>query len=84
MVAEIESALGPVTILVANAAATGRLDWTEIDEEAWNHVMAVNVTGTLLCAQAVYPAMRRAGHGKIITVSSVMVGWGVTASASTA
>jgi 3-oxoacyl-[acyl-carrier protein] reductase len=73
MVAEIESALGPVTILVANAAATGRLDWTEIDEEAWNHVMAVNVTGTLLCAQAVYPAMRRAGHGKIITVSSVMV-----------
>jgi 3-oxoacyl-[acyl-carrier protein] reductase len=73
MVAEIDSVLGPVTILVANAAATGRLDWTEIDEDAWNHVMAVNVTGTLLCAQAVYPAMRRAGHGKIITVSSVMV-----------
>jgi 3-oxoacyl-[acyl-carrier protein] reductase len=73
MVAETEAALGPVSILVANAAASERLDWTDITEEAWNHVMAVNVTGTLFCAQAVYPAMRRAGRGKIITLSSVMV-----------
>jgi 3-oxoacyl-[acyl-carrier protein] reductase len=73
MVADIEAALGPVTILVANAAASERLDWTDITEEAWNRVMAVNVTGTLFCAQAVYPAMRRAGRGKIITLSSVMV-----------
>jgi 3-oxoacyl-[acyl-carrier protein] reductase len=73
MVAETEAALGPVSILVANAATSERLDWTDITEEAWNHVMAVNVTGTLFCAQAVYPAMRRAGRGKIITLSSVMV-----------
>lgn len=73
MAADTESALGPVSILVANAAASERLDWTEISEDAWNHVMAVNVTGTLFCAQAVYPGMRRAGHGKIITLSSVMV-----------
>lgn len=31
------------------------------------------MTGALLCAQAAYPAMREAGRGKIITVSSVMV-----------
>jgi 3-oxoacyl-[acyl-carrier protein] reductase len=73
MVAETESALGPVSILVANAAASERLDWTDISEDAWNHVMAVNVTGTLFCAQAVYPGMRRAGRGKIITLTSVMV-----------
>src|SRR5581483_1488479 len=47
MVAEIERSLGPVSILVANAAASERLDWTDITEEAWNRVMAVNVTGTL-------------------------------------
>lgn len=73
MVAEIEADLGPVSILVANAAASERLDWTDITEEAWNRVMAVNVTGTLFCAQAVYPGMRAAGRGKIITLSSVMV-----------
>jgi 3-oxoacyl-[acyl-carrier protein] reductase len=73
MVADTEAALGPVSILVANAAASERLDWTDITEEAWDRIMAVNVTGTLFCAQAVYPAMRRAGRGKIITLSSVMV-----------
>ena len=65
--------LGPVTVLVANAAASTRQPWTEISVAQWNHIMAVNVTGALLCAQAVYPGMKRAGHGKIITVSSVMV-----------
>lgn len=73
MAASTESQLGPVSVLVANAAASGRAPWTQIDLAAWNHVMAVNVTGALLCAQAVYPGMQRAGHGKIITVSSVMV-----------
>jgi 3-oxoacyl-[acyl-carrier protein] reductase len=73
MVADTEAALGPVSILVANAAASERLDWTDITEQAWDRIMAVNVTGTLFCAQAVYPAMQRAGRGKIITLSSVMV-----------
>ena len=70
--------LGPVTVLVANAAASTRQPWTEISVAQWNHIMAVNVTGALLCAQAVYPGMKRAGHGKIITVSSVMVQLGAT------
>jgi 3-oxoacyl-[acyl-carrier protein] reductase len=73
MVAAVEAELGGVGILVANAAATARMDWMALDESEWHRVMDVNVTGTLLCAQAVYPTMRQAGHGKIITVSSVMV-----------
>jgi 3-oxoacyl-[acyl-carrier protein] reductase len=73
MGADTEAALGPVSILVANAAASDRQDWTDITEQSWNRVMAVNVTGTLFCAQAVYPGMRQAGRGKIITLSSVMV-----------
>jgi 3-oxoacyl-[acyl-carrier protein] reductase len=73
MVGQVESELGPVSVLVANAAASSRAPWTEIDLPSWNHVMAVNVTGALLCAQAVHPRMRQDGHGKIITVSSVMV-----------
>lgn len=73
LVERAQMALGPVTVLVSNAAASARQPWTEISVAQWNHVMAVNVTGALLCAQAVYPGMRRVGHGKIITVSSVMV-----------
>jgi 3-oxoacyl-[acyl-carrier protein] reductase len=73
MVDLVASGLGAVGILVANAAASARMPWTTIDEDEWDRVMRVNVTGTLLCAQAVYPAMRDRGRGKIITVSSVMV-----------
>jgi 3-oxoacyl-[acyl-carrier protein] reductase len=77
MVGGLESEAGGVDILVANAAATGRLPFTEIDEREWDRVMRVNVTGALLCAQTVYPRMREAGRGKIITVSSVMAALGM-------
>jgi 3-oxoacyl-[acyl-carrier protein] reductase len=78
MVGDTESELGGVGILVANAAATGRLPWTDIDEAEWDRVMRVNVTGTLFCSQAVFPSMQARGRGKIITVSSVMVELGGT------
>jgi 3-oxoacyl-[acyl-carrier protein] reductase len=73
MVTTVARELGAIGVLVANAAATGRLSWEEIDGREWDRVMDVNVTGTLLCSQAVYPSMRAARQGKIITVSSVMV-----------
>ncbi len=73
MVGDTEAELGGVGILVANAAATARLPWTDIDEAEWERVMRVNVTGTLFCSQAVFPAMQARGRGKIVTVSSVMV-----------
>jgi 3-oxoacyl-[acyl-carrier protein] reductase len=78
MVEHVGSELGAVSVLVANAATTGRRPWTEIDEAEWDRVMRVNVTGTLLCAQAVYPAMRERGRGRMITVSSIMVEFGGT------
>lgn len=78
MVDQVGSALGHVSVLVANAAASGRLPWHEIDDAEWDRVMRVNVNGTLFCAQAVYPAMRERARGRIITVSSVMVEIGGT------
>src|SRR3954447_12688029 len=38
--------------------------------EEWEHVLRVNVTGSYLCACAVVPAMRKAGWGRIINISS--------------
>jgi 3-oxoacyl-[acyl-carrier protein] reductase len=79
LVAQIESELGPVGILVNNAAASVAFTapWHELTAEQWNHVGRVNVTGSFLCARAVYPAMRDAGGGVIINMSSVraLLGW---------
>jgi NAD(P)-dependent dehydrogenase (short-subunit alcohol dehydrogenase family) len=62
--------LGPVTILINNA---GHAEAAPVDEttlEMWNQTLAVNLTGTLLCIQAVLPAMRVAQHGRIINMAS--------------
>lgn len=71
MVRGVGDALGPIDVLVLDAAATFRSRWSEISEDEWDHVMDVNLRGALLCAQAVYPAMRERRYGKIITVTSV-------------
>ncbi|HLL50962.1 MAG TPA: 3-oxoacyl-ACP reductase family protein [Thermomicrobiales bacterium] len=72
MVREVERALGPVTILVNNAALTDvHKPWQEIDEAEWDAVMAVNLKSCFLCFRAVYPAMRAAAWGRVVNISSV-------------
>lgn len=77
MVAQAESAFGDVDVLVANAAYSERVAWNEITVDQWDRTMAVNVRGTFLCAQAVYPGMLRKGRGSIITLTSVTVNLGM-------
>jgi 3-oxoacyl-[acyl-carrier protein] reductase len=72
MVDEVERTLGPVTVLVNNAALTDtHKPWHEIDEAEWDAVMAVNLKSCFLCFRAVYPAMREAGWGRVVNISSV-------------
>jgi len=62
-----------IDVLVNNAAlysAIKKKPFSEISEEEWDRVMAVNVKGLFLCVQAVYPAMKKQGKGKIINISS--------------
>jgi 3-oxoacyl-[acyl-carrier protein] reductase len=64
---------GRIDALVNNAglySAIEKKPFTEIGEEEWDRVMAVNVKGLFLCAKAVYPAMKRQGKGKIVNISS--------------
>ncbi|WP_407148403.1 SDR family NAD(P)-dependent oxidoreductase [Bradyrhizobium sp. ORS 86] len=63
--------LGPCAILVNTAAVLrpGGLDTLALAE--WNAVLAVNLTGYFLCAQAFGRQMRQAGHGSIIHVASI-------------
>ena len=72
MVREVAEALGPVTILVNNAALTRvHGPWTDIDEMAWDRVMDGNAKSIFLCCRAVHPSMVEAAWGRIINISSV-------------
>jgi 3(or 17)beta-hydroxysteroid dehydrogenase len=61
---------GALHVLVNNAGigGPGRVEDTPL--EGWNRVMAVNATGVFLGTKAVIPAMRAAGGGSIVNISS--------------
>ena len=68
---EIRDAHGRIDILV-HSAGTNILNrsWSKIDEAGWNQIVDVNLNGSYNAVQAVLPAMREAGGGLLILVSS--------------
>jgi meso-butanediol dehydrogenase/(S,S)-butanediol dehydrogenase/diacetyl reductase len=70
-VAALEASLGGLEGLVAAAGIGGYTgDVTETEDEAWQRVLAVNLTGVFNVCRAVVPCMRRCGGGAIVTISS--------------
>ncbi len=67
----VEAALGPVDILVNNAAVTAQGSVWEIEPEEWDDVLTVNLRGTLLCCQVAGPAMAERGFGRIVNLASL-------------
>jgi 2-hydroxycyclohexanecarboxyl-CoA dehydrogenase len=61
---------GPVGIIVTSAGIEGFVDFLEISAEAWDRMLAVNLTGTFHCLQPVVPDMMKARWGRIVTISS--------------
>ena len=72
LVAEALAVFGRLDILVNNAGTSVRKMPQDFTEAEWHHVMDTNLTSAFLCAQAVYPAMKAAGGGKIINIGSMM------------
>ena len=65
-----ESKYGKLNVLVNNASIFRRYGIEDTTEEVWDEVMGVNAKGTFLGTKAVIPAMRRAGGGSIVNISS--------------
>ena len=68
----VEAQLGPIDILVNNAAVMDNLGkFDEQQPERWQRDLNVNLTGAYNCSKAVWPGMVKKGWGRIINISSV-------------
>ena len=70
-VRRVERYLGPVDVLVNNAARATDRDFLDLDEEQWEGDVSVALKGSFLCSRAVLPGMVERGSGVIVNVSSV-------------
>ena len=70
-VVQVEAALGPVRVLVNNAASDDRHKFEDVTPEYWDERMAVNLRHQFFVTQAVVPGMAAAGGGSIINMSSI-------------
>jgi NAD(P)-dependent dehydrogenase (short-subunit alcohol dehydrogenase family) len=69
-VAAAVSRFGRLDVLVNNAGVGGGSLLEHTTAEAWDHGMDVNAKGVFLGTKAAIPAMRRAGGGSIVNISS--------------
>lgn len=69
--ADVAERLGPITVLVNNAANDHRDKVMEMDVALWDERQAVNLRHHFFAAQAVAPGMRDAGGGSIINLGSI-------------
>ncbi len=72
MVARTIDEFGRIDVLVNNSGIPGQfLDVSEMDLADWNEVLAVNITGTMLCSREALRDMRARKSGNIINISSM-------------
>ena len=73
-VREAVEALGGIDCLINNAAISSFSLFTDITLDAWNDMLAVNLTGAFLYSRSVIPDMLKRKTGRIINVTSM---WGL-------
>jgi NAD(P)-dependent dehydrogenase (short-subunit alcohol dehydrogenase family) len=71
MVAEVTSQLGPVDVLINNAAIADGDDVLQIDDVTWDRDVAVVLRSVFLCSKAVLPSMIERRGGAIVNIASV-------------
>jgi NAD(P)-dependent dehydrogenase (short-subunit alcohol dehydrogenase family) len=73
LVAEVQTQVGPIEILVNSAAVIVRRPIAEVPDAEWDAMMSVNLRGLFLTCQVVGLEMRARKRGKIINISSNIV-----------
>src|SRR5215212_32916 len=71
LVPQSEEAMGKLDILVANAAITRDNLFVQLSDDAWDDVIAVNLTATFRLARAAVRSMMRRRFGRVIGITSV-------------
>lgn len=72
-VQQAKEQLGSVKVLINNAAISGFRLFTDIGDEEWQRIMAVNLNGAFYTTRAVLPDMIARKNGSILNISSM---WG--------
>ena len=74
-VARAEQELGSLQVLVCNAGIAQVKLFTDVTDEDWRRLMAVDLDGAFYACRAVLPGMIRRKYGRVLLVSSM---WGQT------
>ncbi len=69
LISETVERLGALDYLVNNAGTMIRKPITELSLDEWNHVIGINLTGTLLCAKYAAPHLKKS-QGAVVNVAS--------------
>ncbi len=78
VVSTVQERYGPLACVVANAGIAHKVPLAELTDERWDHTHEVDLKGVMRVCRAAAPAMREAGRGSMIAVSSIMgvaYGW---------
>ncbi|WP_052664805.1 SDR family NAD(P)-dependent oxidoreductase [Nitriliruptor alkaliphilus] len=72
-VGDVEAALGPVDIAVANAGGPPKGDADEVDVDDYRRALELNLMPSIVLTEHVLPGMRRRGWGRVLFITSVSV-----------
>lgn len=78
VVSTVHEQYGSLHTIVANAGIAHRVPFEELTDEKWDHTHEVDLKGVMRVCRAAAPAMREAGKGNMIALSSIMgvtYGW---------
>lgn len=64
------AALGGIDLLINNAGQAGSAPITKRDDQLWNDLLAINLSGTYFCIQAALPDMIKNNFGRIVNIAS--------------
>ncbi len=70
-VAQVESEIGPIEVLVNNAGITRDAMFHKMTPDQWNEVIATNLSGLFNMTHRVWGGMRERGFGRIVNISSI-------------